>query len=125
MLCINFLKNIWEVPPCAFTSAKRSNTRELELKPWQVMAFMEYANEVRPTIQHKLQNHSEQLFPTNARFSSIVYHIFKKLKKYNQKAENIKQIRASVINTGRPGKIARNRQQLPSGKLNMEYKVLI
>lgn len=78
-------------------SAKRSNARELELKPWQVMEFMEYANEVRPTIQNKLQNHSEQLFPTNARFNSIVYHIFKKLKKYNQKAENIKQIRASVI----------------------------
>lgn len=78
-------------------SAKRSNARELELKPWQMMEFMEYANEVRPTIQNKLQNHSEQLFPTNARFNSIVHHIFKKLKKYNQKAENIKQIRASVI----------------------------
>lgn len=78
-------------------STKRSNARELELKPWQIMELMEYANEVRPIIQNKLQNHSEQLFPTNARFNSIVYHIFKKLKKYNQKAENIKQIRASVI----------------------------
>jgi integrase/recombinase XerD len=78
-------------------STRRSNARELELKPWQIMEFMEYANEVRPIIQNKLQNHSEQLFPTNARFNSIVYQIFKKLKKYNQKAENIKQIRASVI----------------------------
>lgn len=78
-------------------SAKRSNAREMELKPWQIMEFMEYLSEVRPTIQNKLQNHSEQLFPTNARFNAIVYHIFKKLKKYNQKAENIKQIRASVI----------------------------
>lgn len=78
-------------------SAKRSNARELELKPWQIMEFMEYANEVRPIIQNKLQNHSEQLFNTNARFNSIVYHIFKKLKKYNQKTDNIKQIRASVI----------------------------
>ncbi|QAA81952.1 hypothetical protein EI546_09600 [Aequorivita sp. H23M31] len=78
-------------------SRRRSNARELELKPWQIMEFMEYVNEVRPTIQNKLQNHSEQLFNTNARFNSIVYHIFKKLKKYNQKAENIKQIRASVI----------------------------
>ena len=65
-------------------STKRSNARALELKPWQIMEFMEYANEVRPTIQDRLQNHSEQLFPTNARFNSIVYHIFKKLKKYNQ-----------------------------------------
>lgn len=78
-------------------STKRSNARLLELKPWQIMEFMEYANEVRPTIQNKIGNHSEQLFNTNARFNAIVYHIFKKLKKYNQKAENIKQIRASVI----------------------------
>ena len=78
-------------------STKRSNARELELKPWQIMEFMEYANEVRPIIQNKIGNHSEQLFNTNARFNAIVYHIFKKLKKYNQKVENIKQIRASVI----------------------------
>lgn len=78
-------------------STKRSNARELELKPWQIMEFMEYTNEVRPTIQNKLQNHSEQLFPTNARFNSIVYQINKKLKKYNQKVQDIKQIRASVI----------------------------
>ena len=78
-------------------STKRSNARLLELKPWQIMEFIEYANEVRPTIQNKIGNHSEQLFNTNARFNAIVYHIFKKLKKYNQKAENIKQVRASVI----------------------------
>ena len=78
-------------------SRAKSNARELELKPWQIMEFMEYANEVRPTIQNKLQNHSEQLFPTNARFNSIVYQINKKLKKYNQKVQDIKQIRASVI----------------------------
>jgi integrase/recombinase XerD len=78
-------------------STKRSNARTLELKPWQIMEFMEYANEVRPTIQNKIGNHSEQLFNTNARFNAIVYHIFKKLKQYNQKAENTKQIRASVI----------------------------
>jgi site-specific recombinase XerD len=78
-------------------STKRSNARLLELKPWQIMEFMEYANEVRPTIQNKIGNHSEQLFNTNARFNAIVYQIFKKLKKYNQKAENIKQVRASVI----------------------------
>lgn len=78
-------------------SAKRSNARTLELKPWQIMEFMEYVNEVRPIIQNKIINHSEQLFNTNARFNAIVYHIFKKLKKYNQKVENIKQVRASVI----------------------------
>jgi integrase/recombinase XerD len=79
------------------SSTKRSNARLLELKPWQIMEFIAYQNEVRPIIQNKIGNHSEQLFNTNARFNAIVYHIFKKLKKYNQKAENIKQIRASVI----------------------------
>ena len=78
-------------------STKRSNARELELKPWQIMEFIDYTNEVRPTIQNKIANHSQQLFNTNARFNAIVYHIFKKLKKYNQKTENIKQVRASVI----------------------------
>ncbi len=78
-------------------STKRSNARELELKPWQIMEFMEYTNEVRPVIQNKLKNHSEQLFPTNARFNAIVYELNKKLKKYNQKVQDMKQIRASVI----------------------------
>ena len=78
-------------------STIRSNARELELKPWQIMEFIAYQNEIRPIIQDKIQNHSEQLFNSNARFNSIIYHIFKKLKKYNQKVENIKQIRASVI----------------------------
>ena len=78
-------------------STARSNARELELKPWQIMEFIEYKNEVRLIIQDKIQNHSEQLFNSNARFNAIIYHIFKKLKKYNQKVENIKQIRASVI----------------------------
>lgn len=78
-------------------STIRSNARELELKPWQIMELIEYQNEVRPIIQDKIQNHSEQFFNSNARFNAIIYHIFKKLKKYNQKVENIKQIRASVI----------------------------
>mgnify|MGYP000058667837 FL=1 len=78
-------------------STKRSNARTLDLKPWQIMEFIAYQNEVRPIIQDKIQNHSEQLFNSNARFNAIIYHIFKKLKKYNQKVKNIKQIRASVI----------------------------
>ena len=78
-------------------SAKRSNARELELKPWQIMELMEYQNEVRPMLQKRMQNHTEQLFPINTRFSIITYQLFKKLKKYNQKVDSIKQVRASVI----------------------------
>lgn len=76
---------------------RKSNARELELKPWQIMEFMEYTNDVRTAIQKRINNHTEQLFPINTRFTTITYHINKKLKKTNQKVKNIKQIRASVI----------------------------
>ena len=78
-------------------STRKSNARTLELKPWQIMEFIDYLKEVRPMIQQKLQNYSEQLFPTNARFSSLTYGLTKKLKKINQKVLNPKQLRASVI----------------------------
>ncbi len=78
-------------------STKRSNARELELKPWQIMEFIEYQNEVRPMLQKRLENYSEQLFPINTRFNTITYQITKKLKKINHKIKNPKQIRASVI----------------------------
>jgi site-specific recombinase XerD len=78
-------------------STKRSNARELELKSWQIMEFIEYQNEVRPILQKRLVNYSEQLFPINTRFNTITYQITKKLKKINHKIKNPKQIRASVI----------------------------
>jgi integrase/recombinase XerD len=78
-------------------STLRSNARELELKPWQIMEFIEYQNEVLPLLQKRMKNYTEQLFPINTRFNVLTSQIMKKLKKYNQKAENIKQIRASVI----------------------------
>ena len=78
-------------------STKKSNARELELKPWQIMDLINYQTEVRPNIQKHISNYSEQLFPTNARFSSIVHQLTKNLKKYNAKVCDVKQIRASVI----------------------------
>lgn len=44
-----------------------------------------------------MKNHTEQLFTINTRFNVLTSQIIKKLKKHNQKAGNIKQIRASVI----------------------------
>ncbi len=76
---------------------RRSNARTLELKAWQIIAFINYTNEVRPQLQKQLQNFSEQLFTSNARFNSIVYRIMIKLKQINHKVSNNKQIRASVI----------------------------
>lgn len=78
-------------------STRKSNARELELKPWQIMEFMEYVNEVRTAIQKRINNYTEQLFPINTRFSTITYHINKRLKRYNNKVKDLKQIRASVI----------------------------
>ena len=78
-------------------STRKSNARELELKPWQIMEFINYQNEVRIVIQKRINNYTEQLFPINTRFSTITYHINKRLKKYNNKVKDIKQIRASVI----------------------------
>lgn len=77
-------------------SRKRSNARELELKPWQMMEFMEYINEVRKYLSQRLNIDTDQLFPSGDRFI-ITNTIIKKLKKYNQKVESNKQIRASVI----------------------------
>ena len=77
---------------------KRTNTRELELKPWQVIELLEYIKEVREEIKERKNIESERLFiPNNARLGNTVLAINKKLKAYNQKVENIHQIRASVI----------------------------
>jgi site-specific recombinase XerD len=78
-------------------STARSNARELELKPWQIMEAIEYLNQIRPQLQKRLKNNSEDLFITNARFSSIMVAIAKHLKKTNQKFSDVKQLRASVI----------------------------
>jgi integrase/recombinase XerD len=78
-------------------STKRSNSRSLELKPWQIMEFINYTNEVRSILQERLVNYSEQLFPINTRFTTITSQIIKKLRKYNNKVKDIKQLRASVI----------------------------
>lgn len=78
-------------------STRKSNARELELKPWQIMEFIEYQNDILPLLQKRIKNHTDLLFPINTRFNVLTSQIIKKLKKYNQKAENIKQIRASVI----------------------------
>lgn len=77
-------------------SRKRSNARELELKPWQMMGLMTYLNDIRPHLLARLNSDTNQLFPSGERFT-MTHTIIKKLKKVNQKVESAKQIRASVI----------------------------
>jgi len=76
---------------------KKSNSRSLELKPWQIIELMDYCNEVRPLLQKRIDNYSAKLFPSGERFSVLISSVFRKLKRINQKAQNSKQIRASVI----------------------------
>lgn len=78
-------------------STKKSNARTLELKPWQIIEFINYQNDVRAAVEKRVNADTEKLFPINARFSTITYHINKKLKSYNTTVKNLKQIRASVI----------------------------
>ena len=79
-------------------SRRRSNARTLELKPWQMMEFMEYVNTVRPVLFRKVKNpvDYQQLFPYGEQFT-LISVLIKKLKKYNHKVTSAKQIRASVI----------------------------
>lgn len=79
-------------------STKRTNSRELELKSWQVIELLEYIKEVREEIKRRKHIESERLFiPNNARLSNTLLSIIKKLKQYNQKVDNVHQLRASVI----------------------------
>jgi site-specific recombinase XerD len=79
-------------------SGARSNSRALELKSWQVIAFLEYIKEVREEILERKSLETNRIFiPNNARLGNTVQHIIKKLKKINNKVTNIHQLRASVI----------------------------
>lgn len=79
-------------------STRKSNARTLELKPWQIIEFLEYVKEVREEITRRKQLVSERVFiPNNKRLGNTIYHIIKKLKRINHKLTNIHQIRASVI----------------------------
>lgn len=79
-------------------STKRSNSRTLELKPWQVIELMEYLNEYRPKIQQHIKLYDDSLFPLNTdQFHVILNSIMRKLKRTNYKVKNVSQLRASVI----------------------------
>jgi integrase/recombinase XerD len=79
-------------------SGARSNSRALELKSWQVIAFLEYIKEVREEILERKSLETNRIFiPNNARLGNTIQHIIKKLKRINHKVTNGNQLRASVI----------------------------
>jgi integrase/recombinase XerD len=79
---------------------KKSNSREIELKPFQLMEFMEYINEVRPNILRETDKATEQLLlPIGKSFKlhNTIGRLAKELKEINNSFTDIKQIRSSVI----------------------------
>lgn len=92
---------------------KKSNTRDIELKPWQLMEFMEYINEIRPQIikhRNKLspfgkcppeaENGEEQLLlpiGKSYKLHNTIGKLAKELKTINNSFTDVKQLRTSVI----------------------------
>ena len=79
-------------------STRKTNSRTLELKSWQILPLVQYLEKHREILQEELKNYSQALFSLNSdRFDIITLHLFKRLKRINHKVTNVKQIRASVI----------------------------
>ena len=81
-------------------STKKSNPREIELKPWQLMEFMEYLNEIRPKLLRATGKSTEQLLlPLGKSFKlhNTIGKLVKELKEINHSFTDVKQIRTSVI----------------------------
>lgn len=79
---------------------KRSNGRTLELKPWQLMEFMEYVNQIRPQLLKQAKQNTEQLFMSlggSLSLHNVIRDINEELKKINYGFQNGNQIRSSVI----------------------------
>jgi integrase/recombinase XerD len=77
--------------------SKRSNSRKLELKPFQILALHEYITQIRPEF---LTKQTEQLFIStegNTNIKNSVHHLFRALKRINPEIRDAKQIRISVI----------------------------
>ncbi len=75
----------------------RTNGRTLELKPWQLMEFMEYIQKVKPQI---VPESEESLFTSsygNSNLSNVLKKISEELKLINYNYQNAIQIRNSVI----------------------------
>jgi len=92
---VQLYKGKIEVP-----GTKKSNSREIELKPFQLMEFMEYINEVRPKILRETNKATEQLLlpiGTSFKLHNTIGKMAKELKQINNGFTDVKQIRTSVI----------------------------
>jgi len=79
-------------------STRRSKSRTMELKSWQVLDLLEYINEIRPEIAKKNNVQSEQLLIPQNYFNDLIrIRVLKNLRKINSKVGNVNDLRASVI----------------------------
>ena len=82
----------------------RTNGRTLELKPWQLMEFMDYIQKVKPQMSlrgtKQATESEESLFTSsygNSNLSNVLKRISEELKLINYNYQNAIQIRNSVI----------------------------
>ena len=80
--------------------SRKSNSRLLDLKGFQIMELHNYINKTRPGLIKNTGAKTEQLFISvtgSNNLSNSLLYIFKELKKIEPKATNAAQIRISVI----------------------------
>ncbi len=99
-------------------STTRTRARNLELKSIQIVDLLHYEKEIIPILHQRVKVNHHKLFPLGdkTKLTSITGVIIKKLKEYNSKVENIKQIRASVITNWLKNKNVRRVQFLAGHK---------
>lgn len=76
-------------------SAKKTNSRTLDLKPFQVLEFQEYLNTTQPKLKQLKQDDSEALFSGN--INNMLNKLLKHLQGSNGNVSSTQQIRVSVI----------------------------
>ena len=77
--------------------SKRSNSRRLDLKPFQILDLHEYMNQIRPEL---ITEPTEQLFISmegSRNIKNSVHHLFRALKRINVGIKDARQVRSSVI----------------------------
>jgi integrase/recombinase XerD len=93
---------------------RKRNSRNLELKPFQILELQDYINEIRPKIIKEIttpkparkpnkinqENINNQLFISingSENLKNSLLHLFKEIQKTKPAIQNAKQIRTSVI----------------------------
>ena len=87
---INLIEGTIYIP-----SAKKTNSRTLELRPFQILEFQEYLNTAQPRLKQLKSDNSDVLFSGN--INNMLNKLVKHLQGLNGNISTIQQIRVSVI----------------------------